>query len=558
MVRAQEDKKQQESLPNSLSEKKASNTLQFQPIKPLVAPSNILFDEYTQASLPLDPFDTEHSMSLSLDEVFEKTLGNNLEAKIERDNIKIAGLEHKIAGGSAYAPILSLRADYRDDVLPVSNAILGGRNGVIKNEIWTFGSSLSGVSPLGTEYKLFFDSAKTRTDNFFQILVPEYSSSLGIKITQPLLKDFWINENRQRIKVLKINKKISELEFKSKLIELVYKSQVAYWDLILAYKALDIGVQSVELAEEQLKMTTRMSEVGEGSKIEVVSARAELEKRREELAETVDTIFRTANSLRVLISDDLSSPLWKNRLVPDGEWNEAVDFAPDISAALEESLEKRPEFKALAQKILIKELERKYQVNQALPRADLVGEFRSYGLAGSSSNLQTFNQTDIASVLARYGGGSGKGVENLFSGDYRTVNLGMNFSWPIAPATTKKILNKNALEMEQFKLEFLDLKQKIKAEIYNAYNSIIVTQQRIKAAQSSLENAKTQMEGETQKFQIGMSSNFLVLTRQNDYSMAQLKLAEAIADYNKAISEFKKASGRIVEDSNIAVASIEY
>ena len=269
---------------------------------------------------------------------------------------------------------------------------------------------------------------------------------MGARITQPLLKDFWINENQQRIKVAKINKKITDLDFQSKLQEIVYKSQIAYWDLILAYKALDIGLQSVGLAEEQLKRTKRLSEVGQGSKIEEVSARAELEKRREELSESIDSAFRSANSLRTLISYDLSSPLWQNRLIPSGSWNEKVDFTPHISEALERSLEARPEFKELAQRIVVKELERKYQVNQALPRLDLVGEYRSYGLAGTLRDSEAFSQTNLNAILQRYGGGYNKGMDNLFSGDYRTVRVGMNFSWPMAPTTSKKILKKNALE----------------------------------------------------------------------------------------------------------------
>jgi outer membrane protein TolC len=519
-----------------------------QPIKPLKGKINA----FTQDTVPMNVSNENTVLNLSLDDVYENAILNNLEVQIEKDSVKSAGLLYQIAKG-VYAPTISLGSEYRNDVLPVSSAIAGGQGGIIKNEIWSLTSSIGGTSPLGTEYKLEFDYSKTRTDNFFEILVPQYQSSLDFSVTQPLLKDFWINEDRQKIKILKLNKKLSEAEFLTKLHEVVYKSEISYWDLVLAYKNLDIKLQSLALAKEQLKRTIRFAQTGQGSKIEEISARAELEKRLEELAEAVDIVFRSSNKLRLYVSGDLNSNFWKNRLKPKLELSKNGETNFDVESALSESLNKRPEFIELEQKIKMKAQERKFLFNQTLPRADLIAEYLQYGLAGYNSGFQPLTNQDVLPVIERFTGGPGDAFSSLFEGDYRTVRVGMNLSWPVSPNRNRRIMQNNTVEMDKLRLEVLNTKQQVKTEVYDSINSIRLAEQRIRAAEASLKDTQTQLEGEIQRFNIGMSTNFLVLTRQSEYSEASFRLAKAITDYNKALSELKKAKGSILEGTNIEV-----
>ena len=120
-------------------------------------------------------------------------------------------------------------------------------------------------------------------------------------------------------------------------------------------------------------------------------------------------------------------------------------------------------------------------------------------------------------------------------------------SWPISPQITTKTLKKVKLEKEQLDLEFMNLEQVVKADIANAFNAILTAQARIDSSTASLKASERQLNAEILKFKSGLSTNFLVLTRQNDLSLARLRLANATTDYNKAVSELEKASGLIVD-----------
>ena len=54
---------------------------------------------------------------------------------------------------------------------------------------------------------------------------------------------------------------------------------------------------------------------------------------------------------------------------------------------------------------------------------------------------------------------------------------------------------------------------------------------------------------------VGITTNFMVITRQNDLSAAKLRVVNAITDYNKSINSLRKAVGIILEEKNIKVIS---
>ncbi len=497
-------------------------------------------------------YNTSEVVDLSLKDAIEYAIQNNLEAQIKKDGREIASLSHKIARG-VYAPIIGTETYYQNQIVPFANAVSGANIGQINTESWVINPYLRGESPFGTKYRIDFTNNRIHTNNVFQLLVPEYGTSLGFTVTQPLLRDFWINENLRRIKVLKLNKKIADAEFDAQLQQVVYETEINFWDYILSQKRVEINKQAVYLAEEQLKRTVEMSEVGETAKIEAISVKAELEKRLEELAQAQEKLFRSENDLKLLLSPSSQSDLWVSRINILENLQKNSQNLPSLEEAIMNGLEKRPEFAQIAQNIKIKNLERTFLVNQGLPQADLVAQYTMLGLGGTQRAPVGFVPNANSSVvLPRFNGDYATSLNNLGTNDFRTIKVGMNFSWPVAPATTQKTLRKNQLEKHQFELLLEQTKQQVQAEILNAYNAIQVAEQRIQAAESSYRAASKQLDCENQKFKLGLSTNFLVLTRQNELYEASLRLATATADYNKAITELYKASGVILEQRQVS------
>jgi outer membrane protein TolC len=489
--------------------------------------------------------DSKDISFLSLEEALKEAAQNNLELQIQDKAKTISGLDYQISKG-LYAPILGAETFFQNQKTPVANLFANAPNGRLIEESWEVNPYLSGVLPFGTKYNLNFDNSRLRNNNNFQVLRPENASILTFSIAQPLLKGFWMNDNRRQVKTLKLNKDLADYNFQRKLQDTLYKTATTYWDLLLAYKNIDIKRESVDLANEQLNRTTRLAQIGSMPKIEIVSAEAELERRKEEVAQAQEQLFRTENSLKLLIAPSVDSFYWQKKVKP----TEILKPEPNdisIEKALEASLMRRPEFFEIKKKLELKELDKKYYINRGLPQLDLIGSYSTQGLAGKPQVISNNTFGNGNSVRPRFQGDYIDNLENLASQDFNTIKIGLNMSWPISPQITTKTLKKVKLEKEQLDLEFMNLEQVVKADIANAFNAILTAQARIDSSTASLKASERQLNAEILKFKAGLSTNFLVLTRQNDLSLARLRLANAITDYNKAVSELEKASGLIVD-----------
>jgi outer membrane protein TolC len=62
-----------------------------------------------------------------------------------------------------------------------------------------------------------------------------------------------------------------------------------------------------------------------------------------------------------------------------------------------------------------------------------------------------------------------------------------------------------------------------------------------------------QLQSEQERYAVGLSTNFLVLTRQNDLARARLDEITALIDYRNARTEAGRATGSLLEERRVEV-----
>src|SRR5262249_46169389 len=98
-------------------------------------------------------------------------------------------------------------------------------------------------------------------------------------------------------------------------------------------------------------------------------------------------------------------------------------------------------------------------------------------------------------------------------------------------------------------LEFV--RKTIRAEVLDAAAALETAGQRIATAKAGREAAEIQLSAEQERYASGLSTNFLVPTRQNDLSRAQLDEISSLTDYRAARTEMARATGRLSEEYGI-------
>jgi outer membrane protein TolC len=96
--------------------------------------------------------------------------------------------------------------------------------------------------------------------------------------------------------------------------------------------------------------------------------------------------------------------------------------------------------------------------------------------------------------------------------------------------------------------------QMIIVEVRNAYEGLATRRKSLEAATVASRLSTEQLDGETKRFEAGLSTNFEVLRFQRDLAQSQVSELRALVDYQLALTALQKALFVIVEESDIVLA----
>ena len=174
-------------------------------------------------------------IKLSLKQAIEETLNNNTSIAVQKYNSKIneqAILEKK----ADFDTTLDFEFSAGEETRQVAGAFANPVKSRNQNYDWDFSISKKFIT--GGNYELSFDTNRNLTNSLFAGINPQYTSDLNLSFTQPLLKDFGIDNNKREIYIAKNNQKISDFEFKASVIEVITEAENNYWDLVFSIKDL--------------------------------------------------------------------------------------------------------------------------------------------------------------------------------------------------------------------------------------------------------------------------------------------------------------------------------
>jgi outer membrane protein TolC len=148
-------------------------------------------------------------------------------------------------------------------------------------------------------------------------------------------------------------------------------------------------------------------------------------------------------------------------------------------------------------------------------------------------------------------GDLGQSFQVLGDGDFDDTRVGLELAIPIGnrQARAGARIAEDVVQQAQADLE--RVRKAIRAEVLNAAAALDTAGQRIESARSARQAAEVQLSSERERFGVGLSTNFLVLTRQNDLASARLAEIEALTDYQTARTELARATGSLLADRGI-------
>jgi outer membrane protein len=483
-------------------------------------------------------------LTLSMNDAIKRALQNNNEIEVSRDNVRI-GEQGLRALYGVYEPIFSISPQILHNITPQQSSLGGsGSSGTTSVTTFSFNPSLSKTFERGGgNYTVTFANTHTDSTSTFNLINPFWSSNLSLTFTQPLMRNRKIDSNRRLIKIQKKVIEQSDSDFRQQTIQIISQVQAAYWNLVFALRNQQNQLDSLNVSRQNMRNIEAQIEAGAKAPLDRAQVQTDIATREANLFLASQSVSTAENNLKQLMLHDTTSPEWTAQITPTD--TPAFDLAPvDLNAALDEALKNRPELRRLNLQKDINAVDVRYFTNQNLPQVDLFSTLATTGLAGQSVS------TTVPSNLI---GGYGQDLANLFGFGTRNMTVGVAISLPLHNKTAQANLASARIQGEQLQASYRSTEQTIQMDVRNSAQSVATAQQRVVASRLARQSAEQQLEGEQKLYEVGRSTTFLLLQRQNELTTARTNELQAETDYNKALADLQRATSSTLRVNNVVV-----
>ena len=494
-------------------------------------------------------------LPLTLHDVAYLALLNNREIKIERLTSRIAEQEIR-REGAVFHPIYSLESSTSNSQSASGTALAGISTPQAESVNWS--SSLKAKLLSGAVASLDFINSKTDGNSEFLTLNPQYSSSLAFTLTQPLLKDFGPRINTIKIKVATNTLGISRYQLQSKVANILTDVENTYWDLVLAFKDMEIRRRALQLTHQLAQRTKELVDEGLLPETANLQARVSVVQREGDVLVAENALRDTLSRLKELLNLGPGADL---PILPlDQPTLETKNI--DIPQAVKDALRRRPEIPQVKLDLENKNLTLDFAKNQQLPQLNLFGSYGWSGLAGTPTGPQSFKisvpifrgrsltfniSTPILTTGPNLDGGYGTSLENLFSGDFPAWKVGMNLTIPLGNVAAKSLLTRAELDRQKSELTLQNVETAIVLEVERAANQVQTALKLIDVAKALKDQTQRRLDMIQEQFDLGLASMSAVVEAQRDLAAAEREEIKSLVDYNKLLAVFGRATGITLE-----------
>jgi outer membrane protein len=424
------------------------------------------------------------------------------------------------------------RDDWNIDALLSANSSSGYFSGLRIDRSTTIGATVdvSRVLPTGGTINLHAGMTYSRTSNPLNPgdRINNWSDEVSITFAQPLLRGRgrWLYEANERRATL--SRDAAVLAKRLAAINAVQTVVSAYWDLVLAERAIAITQASLALANERLRITTIGNQGGKIPRSEIPAVQQIIATREEEILNAELAIVDRSIALRRVVGMPIGQGELGLRVATDLDTKETNTSLGELT---ERAYSASPELAQLGKQDDVVKLDIEVTENGLLPQLDAA---LTLGPTTQSESFTTALR-DLARTSSIAIGGQLRyqhsiGQENV-KGRARELRE-----------------NRKKLEVTAF-----DIRAQIAQTMARAVAQLELAKRRIALSQRAIDLANENIKIETDRFNLGKATNFDVLNRQEELRQAELRKAQAMIDQHKAENAIHALTGDLLPTYGISV-----
>jgi outer membrane protein TolC len=474
-----------------------------------------------------------NTIQLTLEDAVHRAIEHNPELAIVRLDTD-AGAARVAESRGAFVPVVSTTAGRSRSVTPPANA-LSGNAGLDVNDWFSSSGVRQRVPWGGGTWSVSWDASRTTTNSPITSFNPYLQSGIEAAFSQPLLKDRTIDASRRQYIVSKRDRDNSELQLREAVVQTVAGVKQAYWTLEAARANIGVQQQSLDLAEELVRQNRIRVDAGQAPPLDLVQAQAEVAQRREGLIQARATADDAEDRLRRLIMDPTDASFWAVRLDPV-DAPPAPGALPDTEAAVTKALDGRLDLARAGNDLENARTNVAFFGNQRLPDIRLEASYRGSGLGGT----QLLRTGDFPGIITGSRATSfADALGQAFGANYPTWSLGVTVSYPVGRSYEEASLARAEVERQQAAQRIASLRLDPAETVRRAARQDRSSAERVDAARASATLAEQRYHDEQRRYEVGLSTTFLVTQAQRDLLQARVNLLQTTLDYESATVNFE-------------------
>jgi outer membrane protein TolC len=492
--------------------------------------------------------DKGQELSLTLEDSIVRALRGNLNIAAEVINPGLASANLSLAR-QMYTPTLQL--DLSGNRYERASSGPFQATDTYINRATSTTTSIAQQIPFGGNLTASLSYDYSKSNQLFQSFNPSYASRLNFVLTQPLLKNFGWTVSRRQIIIAQNSFEASRSQFKSVLIDTVYSVEAAYWNLVYVIENLKTLGQSLQSGRDLLAKTKREVQVGTKAPIEVLNAEATVARREADILQAEALVKRGQDQLRMLLNLDVDAAV-KGQVPVPADKPEFKPYTITLDEALVKAMARRPDLETSKSTIATKAVNFRFAKNQRLPQLDLQLVKTSPGISGQQFTYDP-NNPFLPPVPGDPGSASAA-FRDSFRFLYNNWTAGLTLTIPVGEVVGKANYAYAKLDLEQAQARLKTQEQQIFLEVRDAVRTLETAAKSVDAYRIARELAEKQLEAEMKKLNVGMSTNYYVLTYQDTLATQRSMELKALVDYNVALAKIAQVTGTTLETRNITLS----
>ena len=495
----------------------------------------------------LEDFVVDGKLELSLRDYLELVMANHPDVQIQVLNV----LESENSIQRAFSPFdpnLTLNFNANRATNPSQDVLQGGA--VISSLRQTGGFTYRQTLDTGLNYQVGFTGLKNASSSTFRTFNPSIQDTLQFRITQPLLRDRGRRIQRIPIMIARSQYDISQTQALNRIIGIIAQAETIYWQVVSNREALKVQENNLDLRGRFLERSQRELELGAISPLDIyqpqqnfANAQVGVTRARYRLQQTEDRVRRQIGAdlhpeirnLPLVLVESADPPIY----MPTYEPEETIETA----------LQMRPEVLMRRKNLEIDDYNITRFTNQQRPDLSLNATYSATGLGG---NLYETSLVGGTSRLLE-AGGFPAAMSQLFRFGFPTYSVGVSLELPLRNRRAAVDLANTVLRKKRNMYELRALEQEIRLDVLNAITGVELSKAAIQQAAVALDFSQKRLDAEQQKYDLGVSTAFIVLDAQDDLVQSQADLLQESIGYRQAIVALMQATGGLLRERGIQI-----